>query len=315
MKVSVVICTYSTERFDDFVEAVQSVLDQTYDSIELILVIDGNPEVFDRAQKKFSNNDGIILHYNDKNRGISFSRTKGAELGSGEVVAFIDDDAVAAPNWIEELVRVYKEQDAVAVGGRLNGKWIAGEPMYLPKEFYWLIGVTPRGFADDMDEVRNTYGSNLSFRRDVFLEAGGFDENTGLKADSNVQAHEAPVCLRVRENTGKGVIYNKNAVVFHKIFDYRTNISWLLARAFWQGYSKRIMELILQQDDGGKEDYLKQLFFNFVPLRFKNLLKSPSITKLTQLIMIFVFTSVVGFGYLYGLVKSKGEITDDDIRI
>lgn len=303
MKVSVVICTYSTERYNDFVEAVQSVLNQTYDPIELVLVIDGNPKVFDQAEKEFSNNKGIILHYNETNRGISFSRTKGAELASGDVVAFIDDDAVAARTWIEELARVYEDRDAVAVGGRLKGEWVAGEPAFLPEEFYWLIGVTPRGFADDMEEVRNTYGSNLSFRRDVFLEAGGFDENTGLKADSKVQAHEAPVCLRVQENTGKGVVYNENAVVYHKIFGYRTDLRWLLDRAFWQGYSKRIMEVILSKQEGGKEKYLKQLLFIFVPMRIIDILKSPSLSKLVQLLMIFVFTSVVGLGYLYGILQ------------
>jgi glycosyltransferase involved in cell wall biosynthesis len=315
MKVSVVICTYSMERYEDYVEVTESLLSQTYDPIEIILVVDGNEEVFDRIRAEFEENDKISLHCNDENRGISYSRTKGAELATGEIVAFIDDDAIATENWVEELVSVYEKTDAVAVGGRLAGKWVAGEPSFLPEEFYWLIGVTPRGFADHMEEVRNTYGSNISFKRDVFLEAGGFDENTGLKADSKVQAHEAPVCLRVRQNTGKGVIYNENAVVYHKIFDYRTDPWWLLSRAFWQGYSKRVMELLLDEDDDGKQDYLKQLMFTFVPQRLKGLVATPSLPKLLQFVMIFVFTGAVGLGYLYAHLTPNRRLVETEYSI
>ena len=310
MKVSVVVCTYATERYDDYVEAVESLLNQTYSPLEIVLVVDGNETVFERVRSEFGDNSRTVIHCNDDNRGISYSRTKGAELASGDVVAFLDDDAIAAPDWIEELVGVYESTDAVAVGGRLAPEWLVDEPDFLPSEYHWLIGVTPRGFADHMEEVRNTYGSNISFRRDVFLEVGGFDENTGLKADSKVQAHEAPVCLRVREKTGKGVVYNENAVVYHKIFDYRTDPWWLVERAFWQGYSKRVMELVLDEDDDGKEEYLKQLLGTFIPGRVKELVTGPSVAKLLQLVSIFVFTAAVGFGYLYGLATPNNRLIE-----
>lgn len=312
MRVSVVVCTYSEDRYEHFIEAIESVREQTYQAVEIVAVVDGNEDVFKRVQTDLGDSEDLVCHYNETNRGISYSRTKGAEIASGDIVVFLDDDAVAAPDWLEELVNVYEETDAVAVGGRMAPKWVADEPAFLPQEFYWLIGVTHRGFAEHMEEVRNTYGSNLSFRRKVFLEAGGFDENTGLKEDSKVQAHEAPVCLRVRKNTGKGVIYNENAVVYHKIFDYRTEPMWLLSRAFWQGYSKRVMELLLDEEDNGKETYLKQLLFSFVPQRIRSLIAKPSVPKLLQLIMLFVFTGTVGIGYLYGLTVPNNRLIEDD---
>lgn len=310
MEVSVVVCTYSPERYEHAVEAVESALEQTYDPIEVVLVVDGNDAVYERARSDLGDREDVVLACNDENRGISYSRTRGAELASGDVVAFLDDDAIAAEDWIAELVAVYDATDAVAVGGRMAPQWVAPEPAYFPAEFNWLIGVTPRGFADHMDEVRNTYGSNLSFRRDVFLEAGGFDEQTGLKGSSKVQAHEAPVCLRVRERTGKGVVYNAEAVVYHKIFEYRTELPWLLSRAFWQGYSKRVMELVLDEDDDGKETYLKQLLFEFVPGRLRGLLGNPSLAALLQLLAIFLFTATVGLGYLYALAIPNGRLLE-----
>ena len=117
MDVSVVICTYSMERYDVFSECVESVLAQTYDPLEVVIVVDGNSEVFDRVQEDFGTEDNTVLFDNDENRGISYSRTKGAELASGEIVAFIDDDGVAEPDWIEHHVAAYEETEAVAVGG------------------------------------------------------------------------------------------------------------------------------------------------------------------------------------------------------
>ncbi|WP_254769060.1 glucosyl-dolichyl phosphate glucuronosyltransferase [Salinilacihabitans rarus] len=302
MRVSVVICTYAMERYDVFSECVESVLAQTYEPLEVVLVVDGNEPVFERVREDFGDLDDVVLHCNEENRGISYSRTKGAEIATGEVVAFIDDDAVAEPDWIEQLVRVYEETDAIAVGGHVAPDWVTAKPDFFPEEFYWLVGCDERGFGEHMEELRNTYGSNISFRREVFLSVGGYDENTGRQGDRHVQAHEAPVCIRMRNEYGKGVIYNTDAVVHHKLFDYRGEFRWLVFRSFWQGYSKRIMDLLLPEAKGDKNEYLKRLLFEFVPSRLTDLVRRPSLAGVKQLVAIFVFTAAVGFGYLYGLV-------------
>ena len=301
MKVSVVICTYAMERYDVFSECVDSVLEQTYDLLEVVIVVDGNEDVFDRVQDDYGGIEGVILHCNELNQGISYSRTRGAKIATGEVVAFIDDDAVAEADWVAELARVYEESDAIAVGGHVKPDWVTEKPDFFPAEFYWLVGCDERGMGEHMEELRNTYGSNISFRRDVFLNVGGYDENTGRKGDRHIQAHEAPVCIRMANKYGKGVIYNTDAVVHHKLFDYRGDFRWLVFRSFWQGYSKRIMDILLPEASGDKNDYLGQLMLEFVPSRVKGILREPSLPKVKQLVTIFIFTAAVGFGYLYGL--------------
>ena len=308
MKVSVVICTYATERYDIFSACVDSVLSQSYSPLEVVIVVDGNRSLFERVDAEYGDVEDVILHLNDDNRGISYSRTKGAEIASGEVVAMIDDDSIAEPDWIEQLVRVYEETDAIAVGGVVAPDWISEKPDFFPEEFYWLVGCDERGFGEHMEEKRNTYGSNISYRRDVFLSVGGYDRNTGRKGDRHIQAHEAPVCIRMRNEFGKGVIYTKDAVVNHQLFDYRGEFRWLVMRSFWQGYSKRIMDLLLPEAKGDKEEYLKQLYFRFVPNRVASLVRKPSLSALKQLLAIFVFTAAVGLGYAYGLTKSKGSL-------
>ncbi|WP_254761505.1 glucosyl-dolichyl phosphate glucuronosyltransferase [Natrinema marinum] len=312
MKVSVVICTYAMDRYDVFSECVDSVLAQTYEPLEVVLVVDGNDAVFERVQEDYGGLEEVVLHCNDANQGISYSRTRGAELATGEVVAFIDDDAVAEEDWVAELARVYDETDAIAVGGHVAPDWVTEKPDFFPAEFYWLVGCDERGMGEHMEELRNTYGSNISFRRDVFLSVGGYDENTGRQGDRHIQAHEAPVCIRMANKYGKGVIYNTDAVVHHKLFDYRGDFRWLVFRSFWQGYSKRIMDLLLPEAKGDKNAYLGHLMLEFVPDRLSSLLQRPSIPKVKQLVTIFVFTAAVGFGYLYGLADvDRSELTVD----
>ena len=304
MNVSVVVCTYSLDRYDSFSETVESALAQTYEPLEVVVVVDGNDEVCERARADFGGEDAVSIHCLDENVGISRARTVGAERASGDVVAMIDDDAVAEPDWAAKLVEVYEETDAVAVGGEVIPDWVSQKPDFFPSEFYWLVGCTERGFGTHMEEMRNTYGSNISFRRDAFLDVGGYDPHTGRKGDKHIQAHEAPVGIRIRQQYGKGVVYTTQAVVRHKLFDYRGDFRWLVFRSFWQGYSKRIMDLLYPDAKGDKNEYLERLALEFVPDRLYKLGRDPSTAKAEQLGAILVFTAAVGLGYLYGMVQS-----------
>jgi glycosyltransferase involved in cell wall biosynthesis len=304
MKVSVVVCTYTMDRYDVFTEAVESVLQQTYDPTEVVLVIDGNPDVYDRTVEDFGDRENVLIHDNDENRGISYSRTKGAELASGEIVAFIDDDGVAEADWIEKHAETYKETDAVAVAGYVAPDWVTEKPDFFPEEFYWLVGCTERGFAEDGEEVRNGYGSNVSYRRDVFLDVGGYDVNTGRKGDRHIQAHEAPVGIRIREEYGKGVVYVEDAVVHHTLFDYRGEFRWLVFRSFWQGFSKRVMEVLYPGSQSNETTFLKNLIIIYLPARARKAVLGQSMVQMKQIVAILTFTCAVGSGYLYAITNS-----------
>ncbi|WP_424019009.1 glucosyl-dolichyl phosphate glucuronosyltransferase [Halorientalis pallida] len=304
MRVSVVLCTHTLDRYDAFTEAAHSVLEQTHDDTELVLVSDGSEAVYEQFRTDFGDREDVITHCNDENVGLLESRNNGAEVATGDVVAFIDDDAVADEDWVAQLVEAYEYRDAVAAGGKMTPEWVAGRPAFLPEEFYFLVGVTQRGFADGPGEVRNTFGSNISFRRDVFLDLDGFDTDIGgRKGDENLQGGETELCARLREAYDAGVYYNPDARVAHKVFEYRTDPKWLLDRAFWQGYSKRGMEVLVPESTGEEYDFLGQLLGEFVPQRLRGLVTEPSREKALQFVMLFVFTAAVGFGYFYGATK------------
>jgi hypothetical protein len=162
--------------------------------------------------------------------------------------------------------------------------------------------VTHRGFADGSGEVRNTFGSNISFRTSVFEELGGFDANIGgRKGDKNLQGGETELCARMQQEYGHGVWYDPEAEVAHKVFDYRTKLWWLIDRAFWQGYSKRAMESFVDDEGGEERTFLTALINDSIPTRVRRLIQEPSVPALLQFLSLFQFTAVVGFGYTYAV--------------
>lgn len=295
MLISIIICTYLDQRYPDFSEAINSLLTQNYNNTEIIVVVDGNRELYEKISKN-KDIDKIIL--NNRNLGLSESRNRGMEEANGEVIAFFDDDAVADGNWLEEIVRMYQEGGAIAVGGKLLPKWITGKPKFLPEEYYWLIGATHKGFPEEITEVRNTFGSNISFKADVIKALNGFRGEMGVKGKGLLQGEETELCDRMRNEFGKGVIYNPEAVVYHKVFPERLKIKFLLKRAFWQGYSKRMMKELGYSIDE-ESDFARNLIFKSIPKRLK-----PSSTDLLQLVFLGILTMATAAGYFFRRFKS-----------
>ena len=123
--------------------------------------------------------------------------------------------------------------------------WLTKKPDYLPEELYWLVGSTYEGFAKEgVTHVRNALGTNMSFKREVFEKVGSFNQDLGFgrKGAPYIQGEEPEFALRMQNTLGKGVIYNPNLIVYHKVPEWKTRLRILLRRAFYQGYSKALLK-------------------------------------------------------------------------
>lgn len=309
MLISVIVCTHSLDNKQNLMDTVDSILNQTLKELEIIVVVDGSEELYKWITKAYDAQERVKVVAIKENMGICSARNTGINAAQGDLVVFSDDDAVAEKRWIENLVDTYQKLDAIAVGGKILPIWLSKQPDYFPDELGWLVGITYEGFAEErVVEVRNTFGPNMSFKKNVFEKIGLFTEEFGFskKGLSCLQGEEAEFALRMKQELGQGVIYNPRAVVYHKIPAWKTERRTLLRRAFYQGYSKALLKRFSPSHDTltTEGDYLKDLFFKHIPRRIKGVFStSNGVTELKKLSILIASVFSVGLGFLYGYLK------------
>ncbi|MGH9010562.1 MAG: glycosyltransferase family 2 protein, partial [Acidimicrobiia bacterium] len=211
--VSVVICAYTEERWDDLLEAVQSVGNQEPQALETIVVIDHNDALYGRALVAL---DGCTVITNSEERGLSGARNTGITAAKGDIIIFLDDDAAAEPGWIARLVAPFQDERVLGVGGSAVPVWAGGAPDWFPTEFNWVVGCSYTGMPDRLAEIRNLMGCNMAFRREVFEAVGGFRSGIGRVGKRPVGCEETELCIRARQHFPRGVfLFDPEAVVRH----------------------------------------------------------------------------------------------------
>ena len=306
---SVVLCTHRLDSYQNVIDAIESLVRQTYDDLEIIVVVDGNQELSEVIAHVYQGREKVkILSTGDK-IGVCGARNAGIGIAQGEIMAFTDDDVVADSRWIENLVDTYQRFDSVAVGGKILPIWLSTEPDHFPPELGWVVGVTHNGFAEDeVSEVRNAFGPNMSYRSEVFEKIGVFNERFGLGARGAVQlqGEEAELALRMKQAFGRGVTYNPQAVVYHKVAPWKTTPRWMLRRAFYQGYSKALLRRSIPGHDtlAVEQAYLRRLLFKYAPSRAKRLLlRSGRAGELRKLAILTASVVSASLGFLCAFAK------------
>jgi glycosyltransferase involved in cell wall biosynthesis len=233
--VSVVICTYSGGRFEDLRQAVDSVAQQTYPALETIVVVDHDAAVLKCVRAEFP---GVVATANTGARGLSDARNTGLSLARGEIVAFLDDDATAARDWLELIAPVYADERVLGVGGSIDAAW-QHRPRWFPSEFEWVVGCTYRGMPVVRAHVRNIVGANMSFRRSVFDRVGVFRTGIGRIGTKPIGCEETEFCIRAARVYPHGtIVYEPLARVRHRVPSTRSRWRYFLARCYAEGLSK-----------------------------------------------------------------------------
>jgi glucosyl-dolichyl phosphate glucuronosyltransferase len=241
-RVSVIICAYTLDRWDDTVAALDSVAAQTEPPLETILVIDRSEELLARAQAEIT---GATIVPNAHRGGLSGSRQTGADIATGEILAFLDDDAVADPEWLAELARPYADPNVLGVGGLIEPRWVEPPPSWFPAEFNWVVGCSYEGLPTETARVRNTIGANMSMRADVMRHTGDWETELGraYEGDSlGSTAEETEFCIRAtRLHEGGYWLYVPTAKVGHRVGPERGTWSYFVRRCRVEGKAKAVI--------------------------------------------------------------------------
>jgi glycosyltransferase involved in cell wall biosynthesis len=222
--VSVVICAYTEDRWLQLKKSVASVEVQTTPPIEIILCIDHNNELLCRSEEYFGKGRTagtipLIVVANKYDGRLGAARNTAAEFASGEVLAFIDDDAVATTDWLAQLIAPYNDERVGAVGGAPLPVFEVRRPRWFPYEFDWVFGCAYRGLPLTRAPLAHLIGANMSVRRSLLREIGGFHSDDHDDMD---------MCHRVAFIHHK-IIYEPLAIVYH--FVPATRTTW---HYFWQ---------------------------------------------------------------------------------
>lgn len=237
--VSVVICAHSLDRWDEIQSAVASLRTQTLAPEQKILVIDYNDELFQRSVQQFS--DVLVLE-NAQPKGLSGARNTGLQIATGDIVAFLDDDASAEPRWLETLAASYQDPTVAGAGSRIIAKWPSTRPRWFPVEFDWVIGCSYRGLPESTSRVRNFIGAGMSYRRDVLSKVGQFNLDLGRIGFLPVGCEETELGIRIGEMFPSSVLLHvPESRVLHSVTPVRTTFSYFIQRCYFEGFSKSRM--------------------------------------------------------------------------
>ena len=303
-KVSVIICCYTLERFNDIHEAVDSVMSQTLEPHELIIAVDHNVELLEKLKEVLPLNIKIIL--NEGVKGLSETRNVGIRNATGDIVAFIDDDAVAEKDWLIHLATPFQDKRVVAVGGMAIPLWHdGGRPAWFPEELDWIVGCTYKGLPLNGSQIRNVPGCNMAFLKDAFNVTGLWESKIGSIGQSLKGGEEAELCLRITEQLSNSIIiWQPNSVINHKVPSTRTTLKWIIKDSFDQGLCKiklkKLKKRRVKKSLSTESSYLSYLLFTSIPQRLRWFYKKGNLRQTVVILMCIVFT---GIGYFMGKTR------------
>ncbi|MFF3348722.1 glycosyltransferase [Streptomyces sp. NPDC002779] len=251
--ISVVICVYTEDRWEDILAAVASVRAQSRPALETLLVVDHNDPLRERLAQEYKEATDVRVLANAGPRGLSAGRNTGIAASRGEVIAFLDDDAVAERDWLRHFAAAYADPRVMAVGGRTEPIWASGRrPAWFPEEFDWVVGCTYRGLPVGRVRVRNVLGGNASFRRTAFDAAGGFATGIGRDGDKRpLGCEETELCIRLsRARPDAVLLIDDRAVIHHRVPEARAHFGYFRTRAYAEGLSKALVARSVGADKG-----------------------------------------------------------------
>lgn len=298
--VSVIICCYTEERLQDIREAVASVQRQTRPPKEVILAVDNNSALYELLKAEANGQVRVVL--NDTTGGLSATRNVGIATAQGDLLAFLDDDAVAEPEWLANLVAPFDDTRVIGAGGQAILNWAEGRPPWFPDDLDWTVGGSFPWLPLSQAEVRNPHGHNMCFRRQAFTCVGLFHSSVGRVANGGQAGEEAELCLRLKRQVPEAkIVYQPSSLIRHKVPPARGRWRYVLRRSYQEGLCKARIEQLARAHGvrplSTESAYLRYLLLRAIPSRLGRFWHPAALAQAAAIVLCI---AVTGTGYLVG---------------
>jgi cellulose synthase/poly-beta-1,6-N-acetylglucosamine synthase-like glycosyltransferase len=257
----VVIPCHDSRAWDRIQRAIDSVVAQTVPVARIVLAVDHNAEL--SARLRAERPDVTVAENTSGSRGASGTRNAGAAACDTDLIAFLDDDETAEPDWLATLLAPFDDPSVVGTGGRYLPLWLGTRPTWFPDEMAWAVGGHHTGMPTTLAEVRNVWSGNMAVRAAAFRAIDGFRTDFG-KIGARSRPEDTDLCIRLAHSSGGHWVYVPDAVIHHDVPADRATFGFFLRRCYAEGRGKiELRDVLTLEDTGGdalasERDYLRK---------------------------------------------------------
>jgi glucosyl-dolichyl phosphate glucuronosyltransferase len=197
--------------------------------------------------------------------GSSYARNRAVEEAAGDFILFLDDDAVAEPDWAVEIVDEIERRQLDVACGLVLPRWSRQPPRWLGPSLYVRLAVhdaarLAEASPAERETIHNYFSANVGFRRRTFARFGQFREDLGVTGSNPMSGEDTELFARIASGGG-AVGFAPRARVHHMIPPERMRRSYLRRKSFAFGYGSAIA-------GGRNHNHLDKLVRNVVRMTF-----------------------------------------------
>jgi len=226
-KVSVIIPTYN--RSSLIVDTIESFLTQDYQEFEVIVCNNNSTDNTQEILEAYLSNSKITLLFEER-QGVHFARNTAAKYASGDLLYFTDDDMLATPNLLSEIVKIFDLNESVASAtGRVLPKWETAPPKWVEKLLF-NARLSLHNPAEEFfisSEDFGVYSCHQAILHEAFFKAGGF--NPDYVAGVLIGDGETGLNIKLKE-LGYQFGYIGSSIIYHRIPPSKMTQNYLNSR-------------------------------------------------------------------------------------
>lgn len=180
----------------------------------------------------------------ERGAGSSYARNRAIQEAGGDFILFIDDDAIAEPDWAAELLAELERRQLDVACGMVLPRWRQQPPHWLGPSIYVRLAVHDATrlaavSAAERDTIHNYFSANVGFRRRTLELFGGFRQDLGVVGNNPVSGEDTELFARIMAQGGT-VGFAQRACVHHIIPAERMRRSYLRRKSFAFGYGSAL---------------------------------------------------------------------------